>query len=253
MTNSGQFIINLAEAFPHLKKAPIVEAVIDVRARASTAWESGTVGRQLREELARFPQIQDLAEVSQVVQVAPFPGASSIESAWTGLRAADSSKVLQMTRDGMLFSQLPPYGNWEQFAGEGLRIWSTFARVAKPADIARIGVRFINRIPLPPGEMRVENYIYPAPATPLGLPLEHHNFFYQDTLGVPGDVFAINIIKTIQVADGAVAVILDIDVFTLRPCVGGQDELGTRLKEMRWLKNKAFFGSITPAALELFR
>jgi len=49
------------------------------------------------------------------------------------------------------------------------------------------------------------------------------------------------------------ALILDIDVFTTQPLELEQSMLVRRLLEMRWLKNKVFFGSVTEKALELFR
>jgi uncharacterized protein (TIGR04255 family) len=47
--------------------------------------------------------------------------------------------------------------------------------------------------------------------------------------------------------------LLDIDVFSTEPIELRDDLLLKRLFEMRWLKNKAFFGSITPQALESFQ
>ena len=47
--------------------------------------------------------------------------------------------------------------------------------------------------------------------------------------------------------------ILDIDVFTTRAMELNEEVFLKRLQEMRWLKNKAFFGSITQKALERFK
>jgi len=82
-------------------------------------------------------------------------------------------------------------------------------------------------------------------------------FFHQDTLAVPGHPFAINLIRTIQPAEtpgkASLAVILDIDAFTTAPFQLHQDELLQRLRQMRWLKNKVFFGNITEKALNRFK
>ena len=80
---------------------------------------------------------------------------------------------------------------------------------------------------------------------------------HKDTLGVPGHPYAINVIRTIQQLNsnmsGGVALILDIDVFTTQAFDLDNAVLARRLLEMRWLKNKAFFGSITKKALKMFR
>ena len=76
-------------------------------------------------------------------------------------------------------------------------------------------------------------------------------------LAVPGHPYAINVIRTIQQLNGGVdvgvALILDIDVFTTQGFDLDNTVRERRLLEMRWLKNKAFFGSITEKAFEMFR
>jgi uncharacterized protein (TIGR04255 family) len=80
---------------------------------------------------------------------------------------------------------------------------------------------------------------------------------HHDVLAVPGHPYAINIIRTIQPSTGnggaGTGVILDIDVFTAQEFEPDEGKLVHRLLEMRWLKNKAFFGSVTEKALERFR
>jgi hypothetical protein len=44
--------------------------------------------------------------------------------------------------------------------------------------------------------------------------------------------------------------ILDIDVFTTKPFEQRADAIDKRLAEMRWLKNKVFYSSLTKGALE---
>jgi hypothetical protein len=40
--------INIQETFPHLNQAPIVEAAIDLRARAEASWEETAVSAALK-------------------------------------------------------------------------------------------------------------------------------------------------------------------------------------------------------------
>jgi uncharacterized protein (TIGR04255 family) len=83
------------------------------------------------------------------------------------------------------------------------------------------------------------------------------NFFHHDTFAVPGYPYAINVIRTIQPPLNpqieGLGLIVDIDAFTTQPFEIKDGMLEERLTELRWLKNKAFFCSITPKALELFR
>lgn len=79
-------------------------------------------------------------------------------------------------------------------------------------------------------------------------------FMHQDTLAVPNYPYAVNVIRTIHppVAPGipGLVLILDIDVFTTQAFELDRAAMRQRLLEMRWLKNKAFFGSVTSNALK---
>lgn len=58
MVMAGEFTIAWQEQFPHLPHAPIVEAVIDIRAQAEGAWKETDVSPWLKEKLPDYPQPQ---------------------------------------------------------------------------------------------------------------------------------------------------------------------------------------------------
>ena len=72
---------------------------------------------------------------------------------------------------------------------------------------------------------------------------------------VPGHQYGINIVRTIEPPFGKrlPALILDIDVFHSGGLATNDSSLETSLSEMRWLKNKAFFGSLLPSVIDSFR
>ena len=187
------------------------------------------------------------------------PKAATQELGWRGLRlqSADQLHVAQFNRDSFVFSRLQPYESWEHLEKEAMRLWQLHFKIAGPTEVQRLGVRFINRIAMPPQATRFEDYIEPHPQTPRELDLPFLNFLHKETLLVPERDYGINLTKTLQLAqdrkvEGA-GIILDIDVFTTQPFVIDHAELERRLTEMRWLKNKAFFGTITAEALEAFQ
>jgi uncharacterized protein (TIGR04255 family) len=253
--------INVTEQFPHLAHAPIVEAVIEIKARSQVAWEQNAISESLKPKLPGYPQVISQNEFQQEVKFAPgqAPEARQHDLGWKGLRfeSSDGRHIAQFNRDGFVFSRLYPYETWERLWDEASRLWKLHVDLAKPAEAHRIGLRFVNRIPLPPQEMRFEEYIHPHAQPPYGLDLPFHGFFHHDTLAVPESPYAVNVVRTIQPsqdpAAGGPAVILDIDVFTTQPFELQPGLLESRLPEMRWLKNKVFFGSVTQKALDSFR
>jgi uncharacterized protein (TIGR04255 family) len=261
MNAPGNVRIDVTERFPHLPNAPIVEAVIEVRGRAEEPWEESAIQTQLKKQLPDYPQVASHREFQHEVKMAPGqePQQTLLDLGWKGLRlqSADKLHIAQFNRDGFVFSRLRPYESWEQLIDEGMRLWKIHREIARPSEVQRLGLRFINRILLPPKYVDFEDYLKAPPKPPDGLDLPFHGFFHNETLAVPGYPYAINIIRTIQQPQppdhDRIGIILDNDVFTVGSFEFQQEELERRLAEMRWLKNKAFFGIISDKALATFQ
>jgi uncharacterized protein (TIGR04255 family) len=261
MSSMIKVAINRVESFQHLLRAPIVEAVIDIRARPAAVLEEAMLKSQLEAKLSGYEFLDSQREIRQDFTLEPGKPPSTMirDLGWKGirLRSSDKPHIAQFNRDGFVFSRLEPYQSWEQLYDESMRLWRMYVDLAHPVEIHRIGLRFINRIQLPPGESHLEDYMEPAPVLPRGLDLPFCGFMHQDTLVVPDHPYTINVIKTIQPpsapGSAGLGLILDIDVFTMQGFELDEALLEQRLLEMRWLKNKVFFGSVTPNVLELFK
>ncbi len=255
--------INRKEQFQRLPHAPIVEAVIDIRTRPEAVFEEAMLKAQLEAKLSGYQFLDSMQHLQIQHTVKSQVGApvSQIihEPGWQGLRfqSRDQKHIVQFNRDGFVFSRLEPYESWEQLYTEGMRLWAVYVELARPVGVHRIGLRYVNRIQLPPGDSHFEDYLAPAPAPPPGLEVPFYGFLHQDMLAVPGHPYAINVIRTIQ-PPGTLGVqgfglILDIDASTMQEFELDGAVLEERLLEMRWLKNKVFFGSVTPTAMKLFQ
>jgi uncharacterized protein (TIGR04255 family) len=145
--------------------------------------------------------------------------------------------------------------NWETFVAEAERLWTIFVDLAKPLEVQRLGVRFINRIKSTQIEGLGKLLRHPPKRLEaLGFPIRH--FFYQSTHDVPGHPYRINIIDTIQPSgpsqNEGLGIIIDIDAFTT--CAMGTDlrVLKQHMAELHWLKNKAFFNLLTKSGIKKF-
>src|SRR5258706_1603616 len=261
MSSLQAFDIKSDEKFENLPGAPIVEAVIEIRARSAKVLEEGSLRTVIEPKLAGYSFLDSLREYHGEVKFegGKVPSQKVQDVGWKGVRfrSVDLKHIVQFNRDGFVFSRLEPYLTWEQLQTESQKLWNIYKDLAEPVEIQRLGLRYINRIELPSGELLFEQYIQRPPSPPHGLELPFHGFMHKDTLAVPSHPYAINIIRTIQQlnggADVGVALILDIDVLTIQDFDVDNTVLQRRLLEMRWLKNKVFFGSITDKALGMFR
>lgn len=255
--------IRLDEQFPHLSRAPIIEAAMEIRGRAQAPFEKDELTRQLGNRLSDYPQITVEHGLESKIDTRPNSGGelkvtSNVGILWQGLqcRSISSPHVARFTRDFFSFSRLHPYENFEAFSAEGIRLLQIHQSLADIATIQRLGLRFINRIEIP-ANGRLKDYLTAAPREMSGLRLPFAGFFHNDTIVLPGHPIAANVIRTMQVYPDSQnqppALILDIGVYTTEPLNFSIESIAQHLQCLRWLKNKLFFGNVTKAVIESFQ
>lgn len=257
----NELVINLDEKFENLPKAPIVEAVIDIKAMPVERPEEQALRSFVEGEFADYKFLNSQREFQYRAEFSAntLPNQVTRDLGWKGLQfqSKDQKYIAQFNRDGFALGRLQPYESWEKLSREAKRLWSGYARFLKPQQIDRVGLRYINRIQLPFGEVNFEEYLRVSPSTPPELDFPISGFMHQDSVVVPNNPYAINIIKTIQppnlMAGIGLGLILDIDVTTTQFFENDDVKLEAHLSKMRWLKNKVFFGSVKPRSLEMFR
>lgn len=113
--NSLPFKIDLSESFDNLSQAPIVEAVIHWRARHGKKVEPEQLLSVLKEKLPDYPYAQQQQELELEAQMRPGGSAVHQQHMWHGFRfeSEDRLYVAQFTRNGLVFSRLKPYEDWD--------------------------------------------------------------------------------------------------------------------------------------------
>lgn len=253
------FQFDLDERFPHLANAPIVEAIIQWAARARKTPGPDDLRQQLLERLPDYPDCRPQRLFRLEAQIEIDGSSRQVQhDTWQGFRCTSSDKlhIAQFSRDGVVFSRLKPYDTWESFAAEGMRIWQIFTDIAEPAEIERLGVRFINRIaPIALDDLPKYLKVPPKTLGSVGLPIT--SFLWQTRHEVPGHPFHINIIQTIQPPAALqldeLGLIIDIDVSSTQPVAPTDGLVTDYLTMMRWLKDKAFFSLLKRRAVKLFQ
>lgn len=245
----------------HLRRAPIVEAVVDFRVRLSGPLTADDLVKKLQGE--QFGYVQKGAvirggfgfaiTVSDQPSVKPVPGDTVvIGSRW---HSADEKYVAQFTIEGFALSRLSPYESWENLIQEAGRVWAVYLRCAAPSQIVRVATRYINNLglPLAQGEL-YEKFIVRFLEVPDPLPQVVSGFLQRFVLGVPEE--KAKVILTLAMAESRpianVPIILDIDAFHEHEYSADDNGAWDCLNKLRDLKNRCFFGSLTEAAMELY-
>jgi len=238
---------------PHLAHAPITEAIIDLRVDAPglTLEKLAGVHEVVRDS---FPEKQDRIEYEFVLKVNDnAPRKKEKRLGWLAW-SADRSRAMQARLDGFALSRLPQYRNWEELRDEARRAWGAYSETVKPRSVTRLAVRYVNRIELPQPIKSFDDYFQTFPRIGPTLPQVLSGVFVRLLLPFDGATASItHAIDVSGVTESVVPVVLDIDVFRDIDFEPQSDDVWSALEELRHIKNKVFFGSITKKLEEMFQ
>jgi len=250
-------VINLDEEFPHLNRAPIVEAVIDIRGVFKKKWNEGEIRDYLKEKLPSYSKSEVLKEQKIHFSSDKLSEAKVEDLGSAGLKfhSDDKLHIAQFNKSQFVFSRLTPYEDWSQFSNEAIKIMLLYSELLEPEECRRIGLRFINRIEILDDRVELSDYFKSAPQSlreDLDWPFS--GFLHRDVIQVPTTPYVFNLMKTIQPSQNptnqSAGLILDIDVFFGSHFPWGEGEIKEHLENMHWVKNKAFFSSITDKVID---
>jgi uncharacterized protein (TIGR04255 family) len=244
-------------AHPHLERAPIVEALVDLRIEPELP---GLPALEPFERAAAhdFPDKRpmvfftgslDLRDRDEPKASTPLPDTRGY-ACWS----ADKRRVVQGRVNGFSFSHLGPYDRWQSLREDARQWWQIYRGATNPLHVTRCALRFINRMELPLPMRDLADFLRTLPQIGAGLPQSVSGLFMRLVLPFP----AATAIITQAVEDSGVTpqvlpVILDIEAFVDGPFAPEGEDVWSRLEELRQVKNDVFFQSITAEAVNLFR
>jgi uncharacterized protein (TIGR04255 family) len=243
----------------HLPKAPIQEAMLDINAVLPADFDVATFKSFNKEIEQRFPEMQEWVEYVQGLQFAPGGVIQSSEATKSVggyfFVSKSEGKVVQARRDGFTFNKLKPYSNWEDFKREAMEMWRRYVEISKPQCVQRLGLRYINRIKLPPDLKDLRDVCLLFPDIPSRIPQQLSEFFQRFVAPRDnGSVATVTLAIDNTPLPENTAIILDIDVsWHLTDNSPIDDTLWARFDEARLLKNEIFDASLTENAKSLFR
>ena len=262
MSDAPKFTINRDERFNDgkpLANAPVHEAVIHWRARSEKPLVPQELLGKLSEKLPDYPTISPQHELEMQFSSGPEGSSHSQKAHWKGFRFESKEKkhVAHFSGNGFAFSRLKQYDDWNQFTGEAIRLWEIYVELAKPIEIERLGIRFINMLEVSSADELTDLLTNP-PKSPTELNLPVQNFVHQTSYAIPDQPYSLNVVQMIQPSGNSPSdslnLILDFDVSTVElPVAADDSQMMERLEDMRWIKNKAFQSYMTKEAIKSFQ
>lgn len=241
--------------------SPIIEAVVDIDCDLPPGCNLQSLREAATDALRdRYPKFRQQWIQKHAVTAgadAPVELRSSQGPGAMQFLTADEKQLVQFRPNGFSFNRLAPYNSLDEYLADIQAGWETFLRLAQPVLIRKIGIRMINRIPLPMdgGRLNFGEFLRVAPRLPeTGSPLAFLGFLEQQmALDVETGSRA-NIIKTTELPQNdLLPLILDIEVF--HPCElppADWDGIQDGLDSLRSLKNRIFRNTLTARCLNLF-
>src|SRR5436190_423409 len=243
----------------HLSRAPIVEAVVDVRAKTRAGFKPDTL---LEVHGQLLPAYQHKEEMNHLefgfFQAAGKPPEQHVKDLGNlGYRfiTSDRLQIVQFRTDGFSFSRLAPYTRWEELFEEASRLWAIYEKAAPLEEATRLAVRYINRLPLPANKVQdFSPFLTAPPPVPKELNVLLSHFLTRVTVREPASPIDAHIVQAIQPApsEEVISVILDIDVFETGAFAPNGEVILPRFAALRDVKNRLFFASLTEQAVALF-
>jgi uncharacterized protein (TIGR04255 family) len=224
---------------------PIAEAILDIttahdaRQEIDTTWLS----------TAEFPLRQPLMQARVEIGVQP----PRFEQEFLGILAesSDHKSRIQVRRNGLSMHRLAPYTTWDDQVANLRRHWSAYRSAVGAHQIQRLGVRYVNKIPLPSGFSDFGEYVRTIPLIADGLNTSLSSMLMRLEIPYPERQATVLLTEVVAREGGGVFLILDIDAVRLVPV--DEAELWEALSGLHDLENDIFESSITDAARRLFQ
>lgn len=234
------------DTHPHLDRAPITEAILDIKVEADAKLEvTETFAKQVA---ASYPDSSPVHAIEAFFSVTPGQsGVSGSQSEVIGRICwnADKTRAVQARTNGFTVNHIKHYESWTVLRAQAQPLWEQYIALVKPKQVTRLALRYINRLTLP-ASGDLGDHMLTHPRLGPSLPNEMRNFLMRVEVPFTANRVAILTETVVPPQPGADErdLILDVDAVSLKEFDAGDPQLWHELDELRVIKNKCFFGSL---------
>jgi uncharacterized protein (TIGR04255 family) len=243
----------------HLNRAPITEALIDIRVDHRDGLSFGVLNESFNSLDFGYYFKNPISQGTFEFKLSPHGQQPQTigEATQIGLRlhSSDEKYVAQCQLSGFTLSRLAPYEEWARLVQETKRVWSIYRERTMPKRVTRVATRFINNLRLPLRHKEsFQNYLEKFADVPDEAPQDLASFFQRFQLVDATSSTFVNLTVAFEpTPPGEPApVILDVEAYAFPSLSPETEDVWILLEQLRQLKNRCFFGSLTERAVELY-
>ncbi len=237
------------------KNPPITEAVIEVRFADSLTEQQ--LEKLIAKQKSKFT-IRKLEQVElKILHEEKSDAQTETKKTFLGYKLvdnSDSSNIVQVKRNAISVSRLPPYEDWTKLISSLKKHYEWYtSKQFKP--LSRIGVRYINRIDIPAetGKIEVEDYFKIFPHVPKTKFPDLNHFLMQTITAIDDDkVLTINFHSTETPLLKHISMVFDLDVAQQANLPVSNSKLYNLLDVIRDKKDIFFEDLLTAKCKRLF-
>lgn len=241
--------------YEHLKRAPITEALLDIRAVLPGSGGLLFLDAFRSRVQASFPTTRPIRQVQAEVkvdddgaQVSQTDLSQHGEIHWN----AEQTRAVQARRDGFTVNHVRLYENWAALRDQAREQWHFYVETAKPEAVQRCALRFINRIEIPAGAS-LKDVLLTRPEIGPSLPATDE-FLMRLVLPFEDQRRALVTVFLEPASDPERrSLILDIEAVRASSIDPRSHALWDEFEALREIKNTCFFESLTEQVWRTFR
>lgn len=212
------------------KNPSIIEVVCELQFSPDSPWDATIPGLIYERVRQTFPKKMQETVLTVHVPAGNTPVVLGMPQLQPEERLRfvqpDERAFVQLGRHLLAINQLAPYPSWERYLPLIEQIFNSYQSVAEPTGIHRIGLRYINRIPIRKRDFQASDYFTLYPQISSELPSTYGGFLTQVLFPYEQerDVLKIEVIAGADEMQQGSVIFLDLDYFLARPGAVSPDE-----------------------------
>lgn len=238
-------------------KRPVIEALCEIYF-AESAWDDTVPGAFYERVKNEFPQKRQREIQEAEITLGPIEAKAGIRRLppWMQFVSDEKHRMIQIAKDLLVVNQLHPYPHFEEWEPEIYRALDIYRELTQPQRVARLGLRYINRVVIPGDRIHMEDYFTIYPNLPPSIGDAHGSFLVR--VEVPqvqqGDNVLITFGTAPQQQTQPHAQVFMLDLYDIAQIEKPLAEVNLRYEIQRAHDNiiTAFEGSITDRLREIF-